>query len=77
MLTTVFVPKPPEISLGEAMNRLRLWFDSKKMQPYGFKIATDDRPGFEIMFSSEQAAAQLENFVWSLNTTLVMRSAWP
>lgn len=50
--TTVFVVKPFDMSYADAMRGLRMWFDYKKIQPNGFKIGTDGRIGFEIVFST-------------------------
>ena len=62
--TTVFVAKPFEMSYADAMSRLRTWLDHQKIQPTGFKIATEARIGFEITFLTEQEAQAFECFEW-------------
>ena len=62
---TVFVPKPLEMSHGDAMNRLRRWLDDKKMQARGFKIPADGAIGIEITVLTESDATKLEAFDWS------------
>lgn len=57
----VFVPKPAGISYGEAMNSLRTWLDSQKMQPTLFRLSSAGRAGFEIGFRSDADAARFES----------------
>jgi hypothetical protein len=64
--TTVFVAKPPELSYGVAMRRLRTWLDHNKIQPAVFKIVTDVPIGFEITFATEQDALAFRHFEWRL-----------
>jgi hypothetical protein len=61
---TVFVPKPPHMSYSDAMSRLHLWLDYKKIQLVSFKITTGGRVGFELMFASERDAAEFHLFDW-------------
>ena len=63
---TVFVPKPQHISLGEAMSRVRMWLDYRKVQTSAFKLASaDGRSGFEITFQNEDGASRFRNeFTW-------------
>jgi hypothetical protein len=60
----VFVPKPLSIPYKEAMSRLRIWLDHRKLEPTCFTITTDGRIGFEVSFSSERDAAELRLFDW-------------
>lgn len=61
---TVFIPKPTGMTYAEAMSRLRMWLDYKKVQPSGFKITAGGQVGFEIRFSSERDAQAFELFDW-------------
>jgi hypothetical protein len=64
--SAVFIPKPSKVSFAEAMVRLRLWFDHKKIQPTGFRLRPGDETGFEISFqSTEEASAFDAGFAWS------------
>lgn len=60
----VFIPKPTNLSMGEATRQIRLWFDSQKLKPISFKFATDGRLGFDIGFRSEAEAVAAEAFHW-------------
>lgn len=61
----VFLTKPSEVSFAEAMSRLRMWFDHKKIQPTGFRLQPGDETGFEISFQSEgDASAFGTSFGW-------------
>ena len=62
--TMVFVAKPFEVSYADAMRGLRTWLDHNKIQPAGFKIATEARIGFEITFRTEQDALAFRGFEW-------------
>jgi hypothetical protein len=62
--TTVFVAKPFEMSYADAMRGLRTWLDHKKIQPAGFKVATDAKIGFEITFLTEHDVATFRRFEW-------------
>ena len=63
--TTVFLPKPEHISYGEAMSRVRMWLDYRKVQTSTFKLSPDGRNGFEITFQSEDGASLfLSEFTW-------------
>lgn len=64
MTNTIFVPKPSNMTYADAMSRLRMWLDHKKVQPAGFKITAGGHVGFEISFSSERDAQALELFDW-------------
>jgi hypothetical protein len=55
-LLTVFLPKPAHITYGEAMSRVRMWLDHRKIQPAGFRLAADGRIGFEIVFHGDHDA---------------------
>jgi hypothetical protein len=61
----VFLPKPSQVSFAEAMSRLRMWFDHKKIQPTGFRLRPGDETGFEISFQNEgHASAFHADFAW-------------
>jgi len=63
--TTVFLPKPEHITYGEAMSRVRMWLDYRKVQTSTFKLAPDGRAGFEITFQSQEGASRFTNeFTW-------------
>lgn len=62
--TTVFVVKPFEMSYADAMRGLRMWLDHRKIQPTGFKVATDGKIGFEISFLTKQDARAFRRFEW-------------
>jgi hypothetical protein len=62
---TVFLSKPEQISYGEAMSRVRMWLDSRKVQTSVFKLAPDGRMGFELTFQSEDDATRFRSeFNW-------------
>jgi hypothetical protein len=63
---TVFLPKPEHISYGEAMSRVRMWLDSRKVQTSAFKLASPaGRSGFEISFVSADDASRFRSeFTW-------------
>jgi hypothetical protein len=61
---TVFIPKPTNVSRGEATRQIRLWFDGQNLKPISFKFATDGRLGFDIGFRSEAEAVTAEAFHW-------------
>jgi hypothetical protein len=63
-LYTVFVPKPLSMPYREALSRLRIWLDYKKLDATGFQITTDGRIGFEVSFTSERAAGEFRFFDW-------------
>jgi len=48
--TTLFVAKPFDMSYADAMRGLHIWLDHTKIQPAGFKVATDGKIGFDITF---------------------------
>ena len=58
----VFIPKPTNLSIGEAMSQILLWLDSQELQPISFKFTTDGRLGFDIGFRSKAEAAAAEAF---------------
>jgi hypothetical protein len=62
--TTVFVAKPFEMSYADAMRGLRIWLDHTKIQPAGFKVATEEKIGFDITFLIEQDAQTFGRFKW-------------
>ena len=63
----VFIPKPAEVSFAEAMSRLRMWLDNKKVQTSGFRLRQTAEEGFEISFQSEHDAAAFDaDFAWHL-----------
>ena len=63
----VFIEKPAEVSFAEAMSRLRMWLDNKKVQPSGFRFRPTEQEGFEISFQSEHDAAAFDaDFAWHL-----------
>ena len=62
---STFVPKPAGLGYAEAMSQLRMWLDSRKVQPADFKITGDGRIGFEIGFSSERDAQEFKLFEWT------------
>ena len=61
---TVFIPKPTNLSMGEATHRILLWLSSQELQPISFKFAKDGRLGFDICFRSEAEAVAAEAFHW-------------
>lgn len=61
----VFVAKPSHLTYAEAMNRLRMWLDYKRIEPVGFRITANGPIGFDISFASERDAAAFELFSWS------------
>lgn len=62
---TVFVPKPSSLSFGEAMSRVRIWLDHRKIHPSGFRLAANfDRIGLEISFRNETEVTAFREFVW-------------
>jgi hypothetical protein len=60
----VFLPKPLSMPYKEAMSRLRMWLDHKKLEAASFKITTDGRIGFEVSFLSERDAEEFQFFGW-------------
>jgi hypothetical protein len=63
--TTVFVSKPQHISYGEAMSRLRMWLDYRKIQTSAFKLAPAERSGFELTFQTDDDASCFrKEFTW-------------
>lgn len=42
-LSTVFVSKPKHISYAEAMSRMRMWLDFRKIETSSFKLARASR----------------------------------
>jgi hypothetical protein len=62
--TRVFIPKPTNLSIAEAMSQILLWLNSQELQPISFKFATDGRLGFDIGFRSEAEAVAAEAFHW-------------
>lgn len=62
---TVFLEKPQHLSYGEAMSRVRMWLDTKKIEHSAFKLAPLGRVGFEIGFRTEHDAALFQDgFNW-------------
>jgi len=62
---TVFLAKPPSMPYGEAMNRVRIWLDYKKIEHAAFKLAPSGRIGFEIGFCTEHDATVFKSgFSW-------------
>jgi hypothetical protein len=51
-ISTVFVSKPEHISYAEAMSRLRMWLDFRKIETSSFKLAPEGQEGFEITFGT-------------------------
>ena len=67
MARAVFISKPSEISFAEAMSRLRMWLDNKKIQPTAFRVSTDKEIGFEIGFNDDNEATIFNaGFEWRL-----------
>lgn len=62
----VFLSKPSDISFAEAMSRLRMWFDNKKIQPSTFRLRpAGEETGFEISFQHAHEAAAFDvGFGW-------------
>jgi hypothetical protein len=47
--------------LGDTMNEIRIWLDSKKIQPVDFKtVVSRGAFGFEISFKSERDAERFQ-----------------
>jgi hypothetical protein len=65
MARVVFIPKPVGLSYGGAMNRLRMWLDSRKIQTGLFRLPDDGRIGFEIHLATDDEAAVLGAFDWA------------
>ena len=61
---TVFLPKPLDLTYGDAMSCLRNWLDDRRMQACGFRITAEGRIDFEISFSQELDATRFETFTW-------------
>jgi hypothetical protein len=61
---TVFISKPLHMSYGDAIGRLHVWLDDKKIHPAGFKITADGPIGFELNFAGERDAGEFELFSW-------------
>jgi hypothetical protein len=65
--SAVFLPMPSEVTFAEAMSRLRMWFDHKKIQPRDFRLAGGAATGFEIQFQNEREASAFDaGFDWRL-----------
>jgi outer membrane lipoprotein-sorting protein len=64
----VFISKPAEVSFAEAMSRLRMWLDNRKVQPTSFRLTTAGQEhGFEISFEHAHEAAVFDaSFAWHL-----------
>jgi hypothetical protein len=60
----VFVPKRLSMPYREAMSRLRVWLDYKKIEAASVKVTTDGRIGFEVSFVSERDAEEFQYFDW-------------
>jgi hypothetical protein len=52
------------MSYGDAIGRLHVWLDDKKIHPAGFKITADGPIGFELNFAGERDAGEFELFSW-------------
>jgi len=69
LLTPVVVhaDNPRNAPLGKAMNDIRVWLDSERIQPVEFKMVVNSAVlGFEISFRNEQDAARFEEQFASL-----------
>jgi hypothetical protein len=65
--SAVFLPMPSDVSFAEAMSRLRMWFDNKKIQPTTFRLKHGEATGFEIGFQNESEASTFDaGFDWCL-----------
>jgi outer membrane lipoprotein-sorting protein len=64
-ISTVFVSKPGHISYAEAMSRMRMWLDFRKIETSSFKLAPEGREGFEITFGTNSHAVLFQSeFMW-------------
>ena len=61
---TVFISKPVEMSVADAMRGLRTWLDHRKIQPTEFKFVTRAQIGFQITFMTELDAHAFRRFKW-------------
>jgi hypothetical protein len=60
-ISTVFVSKPEHISYAEAMSRMRMWLDFRKIETSSFKLAPEGREGFEITFGTNSHAVLFQS----------------
>jgi hypothetical protein len=64
-ISTVFVSKPEHISYAEAMSRMWMWLDFRKIETSSFKLAPEGREGFEITFGTNSHAVLFQSeFTW-------------
>jgi outer membrane lipoprotein-sorting protein len=64
-ISTVFVSKPEHISYAEAMSRMRMWLDFRKIETSSFKLAPEGREGLEITFGTNSHAVLFQSeFTW-------------
>ena len=57
----VHADNPRNAPLDKAMNDIRVWLDSERIQPVEFKMVVNGRDlGFEISFRHEEDAARFE-----------------
>ena len=64
---TIFLAKPANLSFGEGMSRMRMWFDTRNIEPSSLKVTADGPIGFEIGFQSKHEADAFEEFHWLSN----------
>lgn len=63
----VHADNPRNMPLDKAMNEIRIWLDSERIQPMEFKMVVNGAVlGFEISFRHDQEAARFEEQFASL-----------
>lgn len=63
----VHADNPRNAPLDKAMNEIRLWLDSERIQPVAFRMVVNGAVlGFEISFQHEHDAARFEEQFASL-----------
>ena len=64
---SIFIAKPMEMSFAEALSRLRMWLDTRKIEIASFKLSAADEFGFEMLFKNERDASTFNaEFAWHL-----------
>jgi hypothetical protein len=62
---SVFMSKPEHVSYSEAMSRVRMWLDYRKIHTSAFELAPGGRSGFKIAFQSGEDASRFRSeFTW-------------
>jgi hypothetical protein len=64
---SIVIAKPDDLPSAEAMSRLRMWLDTRKIEITGFKVSSIGGIGFEMPFKNEcDASAFSAEFAWHL-----------